>query len=153
MKSEVDRVLELFCVKPVGSGYIDVIVSPTKADTFLSALTQLGIATHAVTLWCEASETNKQRYGCPHGMGGPVHYGMWFSELCEKELFDVESKGVNIFDSKLDPFALAQECNSLTLAYVNNGIQDRPEYSPCLAPGFWLAVPDDWKSRTQSHVP
>ena len=152
VKGQVDRVLELFGAQPVGSGYIDIIVSPSKSEQFLAELTRLGIAAHTVTLWCEASEINKQRYGCPHGMGGPTRDGVWFSEMCEPDPFNAKDHGIDIDQSELDPFALAHECNSLTLAYVSTGIKDRPEYSPCLAPGFWLAVPKDWQSSVQADV-
>ena len=152
VKDEIDRALDLFGAQPVGSGYIDIIVSPSKAQQFLATLTRLGIAAHVVTLWCEASDINKQRYGCPHGMGGPVHNGVWFSEMCEPDPFNVEDHGIDMAQSELDPFALAQECNSQTLAFVSSGIKSRPEYSPCLAPGFWLAVPKDWQSSTPADV-
>ena len=152
VQKDLDRMLETFAVQPVGTGYIDIIVPLPKYEQFLAALTTLGIAAHAVTLWCTASETNKQIYGCPHGMGGPVHNGVWFSEICERDPFDVQDHGIGIEQSHLDPFALAQECNSLTLAFVSNGIKDRPEYSPCLAPGFWLAVPDSWQSSVPASV-
>jgi hypothetical protein len=152
VKGQVDDALELFGAHPVGSGYIDIIVTPSKSEQFLAALTRLGIATHRVTLWCEASETNKQLYGCPHGMGGPVHGGVWFSEMCEPDSFNAEDHGINIAQSELDPFALAHDCNSLSLAYVNTGIRDRPECSPCLVPAFWLAVPKDWHSGVRADV-
>jgi len=143
---DLDRVLERFDVRPVGWGYIDIIVVPSRAEQFLAELTRIGIATCIVTLWCEASEINKQRYGCPHGMGGPIRNGVWFSEMCERDPFRVEDLGVDISESQLDPFALARACNELALGFATTGIRDRPEYSPCLAPGFWLAVPEDWRS-------
>jgi hypothetical protein len=117
-----------------------------KVEQLLAELSGLGIAVHAVTLWCEATEGNKQRYGCPHGMGGPVHSGVWYSELCEPDPFDVERQGLNVSESDLEPLALASDCNSLVLGYCTTGILARPEYSPCLAPGFWLAVPEAWQS-------
>ena len=152
VQHEIDRVLDLFGVKPVGSGYIDIIVPPPKAEQFLAALDRLGVAAHMVTLWCEASELNKQRYGCPHGMGGPVHNGVWFSEMCEPDPFNVEDHGISTADSTLEPFALSKACNSLALAYASTGIKGRSEYSPCLAPGFWLAVPSGWQSSVQADV-
>ena len=149
VQMELDRTLEIFAVQPVGTGYIDIIVPLAKSEKFLATVTTLGIAATAVTLWCTASETNKKIYGCPHGMGGPVHGGVWFSEMCERDPFDVKDHGISIEQSQLDPFVLAQECNSLALAFVSAGIKDRPEYSPCLAPGFWLAVPKSWKSSVR----
>src|SRR6478672_9085536 len=77
LQDEIDNILRQFDVRPVGSGYIDVIAPLDKAQRLLDELSRLGIAVRVVTLWCEASEGNKQRYGCPHGMGGPVHGGIW----------------------------------------------------------------------------
>jgi len=147
LKDEIDNILRQFDVRPVGSGYIDVITPLDKAQRLLRELSSLGIAVRLVTLWCEVSESNKQRYGCPHGMGGPVHGGIWYTEMCEPDPFEVACYGIDISTSELDPFALAKSCNALALDYVNAGIVTRPEYSPCLTPGFWLAVPDTWKSR------
>jgi len=143
---ELDSVLYRFAVRPMGAGYADIIVPRSKADQFLADLTRLGVAAHMVTLWCEASDSNKQRYGCPHGMGGPVQHGVWFSEMCERDPFDVKDHGVNVAQSQMDPFELARECNSLIANYVSTGMKERAEYSPCLAPGLTLAVPDNWAS-------
>jgi hypothetical protein len=141
-----------FQVHPVGSGYIDIIVSSSEAERFLERLTKIGVAVDCITLWCEATDANKQRHGCPHGMGGPVHNGVWFSEMCERDPFDISDHGIEIADSQLDPRVLVEQCNSLALSYVTTGMKLRPEYSPCLAPGFWLAVPESWRSHDQQHI-
>lgn len=146
LQDELDNILRQLDVRPVGSGYIDVIAPLDKAQRLLDELSTFGIAVHLVTLWCAASESNKQRYGCPHGMGGPVHGGIWYSEMCDRDPFDVARHGIDISKAELDPFALAKSCNALALVYVNAGIATRPDYSPCLTPGLWLAVPDTWKS-------
>lgn len=145
LKGEVDRALARFEVKPVGTGYIDIIVVPQKAEAFLTHMTQLGIAASMVTLWCEASEANKAQFGCPHGMGGPIRDGIWFSEMGEGDLL-VSDVAVDVQTSLLDPFALAGECNDVCLRYTTEGIPALANYSPCMVPGFWLAVPKDWRS-------
>ena len=152
VKTQLDLALVEFGVFPVGHGYIDIIVPRTIADTFLASMSLLGVAIHRVSLWCEASERNKQRYGCPHGMGGPVHNGIWFSEMCEHDSFKVEDHGISIDQSQLDPITLAAQCNSLASDYVFSGMEARQDYSPCFAPGFWLSVPRDWRSDRTSRA-
>lgn len=147
LKAKLDAALKAHKVEPVGSGYIDIITPPEIAEAFLEDLAQLGIASHTVTMWCKASDENKRRYGCPHGFGGPVQNGVRFSEMCETNPFDVTDYGINMEESALPPHQLASECKAKILAYIQQGMRARPEWSPCLWPGIWLAIPDDWISE------
>jgi hypothetical protein len=146
VQRQLDAALVNFRVEPVGHGYIDIIVPRAKAEAFLEEMSRLGIASHCATMWCEATAENKEALGCPHGMGGPVNYGIWYSEMCETHPFDVEDRGFDIMKSRLEPFALARTCNAIVLSYIQEGMRKRLEWSPCLVPGIWLAVPDDWRS-------
>lgn len=147
MQAKLDAAVKAYQLEPVGSGYVDIITPPDTAGAFLEEMAQLGIAAHVVTMWCSASDDNKERFGCPHGMGGPVQRGVWFSEMCEMNPFDVGDHGISVKDSSLDPWQLASVCKSKVLGYIHEGMRDRPEWSPCLWPGIWLAVPDDWVSE------
>ena len=133
---------------PVGSGYIDVITRQEHHDQFISGLTAIGVAIHFITLWCDCTALNKSRYGCPHGYGGPIHATGYFSEVCERDSFDVEALGVDVWGMSDDPRSMISTCNGLATAYVAAGMKDRQDYSPCFLPGFWLAVPKDWNRQT-----
>jgi hypothetical protein len=133
---------------PVGWGFIDVITRHEQCDEVIARLTELGVAINIVTLWCDCTEENKSRYGCPHGYGGPMHAAGYFSEMCERDYFDVKDFGVDLSAEIVDRASIITTCNKLAAEYVATGIKQRVDYSPCLVPGFWLAVPKDWKRQT-----
>ena len=132
----------------VGNGFIDIITRLPMCDTFIDGVSRLGVAVTYITLWCDCTEQNKRLYGCPHGLGGPRYPGGFFSEMCERDSFDAAESGVDVRLQNTDPDAFVTACNALARDYVNVGIPLRPEFSPCLVPGFWLSVPDDWKRRS-----
>ena len=135
----LESLIECLEINGVGS-YIDLITRWEHVEAFLEGVSQLGVAIRAITLWCDYSPLNRERYGCPHGFGGPRNGEGFYSEMCEHEYFWLDETS---FDFSQDD-AVAR---SLTLAreYVYQGIPRRPDYSPCLLPGFWLWVPDDWE--------
>jgi hypothetical protein len=145
---QVETLMESCRTLPVGSGYIDVITRQEHHDQFISGLTAIGVAIHFITLWCDCTELNKSRYGCPHGYGGPIHATGYFSEVCERDSFDVEALGVDVWGPVDDQPSMISKCNGLATAYVTAGMKERRDYSPCFVPGFWLAVPKDWKRQT-----
>lgn len=136
---------------PVGWGFIDLITRKGRCDQLIAGLAALGVAIRGVTLWCDCTKESELRYGCPHGMGGPRHETGFFSEMCERDWFNIEDLGINASGRDVDPASLVSLCNNLAREYVWVGMTRRSDYSPCLVPGFWLLVPDDW--RRQSYKP
>lgn len=129
----------------VGSGFIDIITRRPACDAFIDGATRLGVAITCATLWCECTPENERRYGCPHGYGGPMYPGGFFAEMCERDPFDVAEAGVDMGLQDTDPDGFVAACNEFVREYVRVGISLRPEFSPCLVPGFWLSVPFDWR--------
>lgn len=96
--------------------------------------------------WCDCTPENQKRFGCPHGYGGPAHArGGYFSEMCEEDPFEISDPDLDPHTSMLEPYEVVRRCNAIVLEYCSAGMEARPEYSPCLCPGLWLAVPDDWR--------
>ena len=129
---------------PVGNGFIDLITPKERSEQLIAGVTELGVAIRGVTLWCDCTEENKIRYGCPHGYGGPRHGTGFFSEMCETDWFNVEDLGIDVSASDVDPESLVAICNDLARQYARVGMAQRSDYSPCLVPGFWLCVPAGW---------
>ena len=137
--------------RPVGWGFIDLITRREKCERLIAGVTELGLAINLVTLWCNCTEENKARFGCPHGYGDPRHATGFFSEMCERDYFDVSKLSVDVTGNDVDPASLVSLCNDLAWQYVSAGMLQRADYSPCLVPGFWLCLPDHW--RRQSCLP
>jgi len=128
-----------------GSGFIDIITRRQRCASFIEHLSGIGVAAHLVTLWCDCTPENQKRFGCPHGYGGPAHaLGGHFSEICETDPFEIGDPDLDPRTSMREPSEVVRRCNSIVLEYCIAGMEARPEYSPCLVPGLWLAVPDDW---------
>jgi len=130
----------------VGSGYRDIITRMSESDSFVNAISNLGVMINALTLWCDCTPENTARWGCPHGHGGPCYgKGCYFSEMCGELEF-----GVVEWDSLFDAFSTitgAIEAQRVRiLEYLHEGIEHYHRYSPCLVPAFWLAVPKEWRS-------
>jgi hypothetical protein len=80
----IENVLAKFMVQPVGDGYIDLIISTTKAVTFIQSVTDIPIAIEGMSWWCNMTEENTNKYKCPHGMGGPTNkFGEGFFSECD----------------------------------------------------------------------
>ena len=145
----LDAILRENDLRPVGTGFIDIITQTDRCPGFVTCVSDLGIAIEMVTLWCHCTDENRQRYGCPHGYGGPKCDGGYFSEMCERDSFEITMDAL----SSSAPGALKHEvhkCNEQAMNYVRDGMKRRSDYSPCFVPGFWLAVPDKWKNSWAS---
>lgn len=94
--TQLERLLTLYKVQPVGNGYIDCIVIKNNLDEFINEITALGILITDVSWWCYVNPTVKESTECPHGMGGPEsrYYDGWFSEL-QNDPFEVDEESVN----------------------------------------------------------
>ena len=122
MKKElIDKLIEKYKVQTVGTGYFDCIVSKDHAKDFIKELDEIGVKVVSVDWWCHCTSTNKEKYGCPHGLGGPksLYYSDWFSELTH-----YEKDG---FASNLD-----------VIDYIFHEAPKEKYYSPCLFPSLWL---------------
>jgi hypothetical protein len=141
-KEQVDNLLDRFETYVVGDGYIDIIVLRQHLESFIIELTAIDVAICNVSWWCNATDNNKKKFGCPHGMGGPETKHGWFSEIVQEE-DDLQ------IDHKRESIA---EINQRALKIIKSKTMDKP-YDPaltfettlCLTPGLWLQVPDNWK--------
>ena len=79
-KNDLDNLIKEYKVQPVGTGYIDCIVSFENVLNFINDLSYININIYGLTWWCHCKDQNS---GCPHGMGGPKseYYRGWFSEM------------------------------------------------------------------------
>src|SRR5450432_1232304 len=96
VQPRIEALMDACHSRPVGKGYIDVITRQKYCDRFIAGATAIGVAIELITLWCDCSELNQARYGCPHGYGGPMHPTGYFSETCESDSFDVEKIGIDV---------------------------------------------------------
>jgi hypothetical protein len=129
---------------PVGSGFIDIITPSPRINAFVAGLADLGIGIRMVTLWCNYTEDNRVRFGCPHGFGGPTHGLGYYSEICESDPYEATYGGSQ---SGNNPKVFVARLNDAARTYATEGMKVRADYSPCFVPGFWLDVPEDWKPR------
>ena len=130
-KTVLDELLVKYKVEPVGCGYIDCIILKENVENFVRELTALGIEITAVSWWCHCTDENKGKYGCPHGLGGPVsvYHDGWFSETCELYSTDFS--------------------NDKIMSYIFDEFPAHEHYLPCMVPALCLDVPDDWKNNSK----
>jgi hypothetical protein len=116
-------------VQIVGRGYAECIVKIENASAFINELSMININVKSVTWWCHCDSQNKEKYGCPHGGGGPMseYYDGYFSEM-----YHMSDKVVT--------------CNKEAINYILNEVINQKFYSPCIDPAFCLDVPDEWKN-------
>ena len=129
-KIRLDELLIKHKVQPVGSGYIDCIVKKENLADFLNDLDEIGIEVTGVGMWRHYTAENSEAHGCPHGGCAPqsrYHEG-YFSEM-------YHMKFKNEIDSSAD-----------VLNYVFEECLNDEFYSPCVQPGLWLNVPEDWRN-------
>ena len=150
--TEIEGLLEKFQTTPVGDGFIDIITPADNIEPFIESMTNLGVAINVVTLWCNCTPANEAKFGCPHGFGGPRHQSGYYSEMCERDPFDVEETFPDLIADDANSAELVAKYNAAIREYTETGMESRPEYSRCLVPGFWLVVPKDWK-RQSYRVP
>jgi hypothetical protein len=139
-----------------GTRYSDIIIPRDQFVEFINSLTNIGIAINSVGWWCNATDKNKTKYGCPHGYGGPMTKFGWFSEMChdfdeigeiENELFlslanDFKPETIKSINEKVIILIL----NKRTITF-SDGTFLTFENNPCLTPGLALYVPKDWTNE------
>lgn len=123
-KNELDLLLEIFHIEPVGKGYIDCICPIENAPAFISELTKHSIKVIGFTWWCHVTEGHE---AC--GLGGPVsrYEEGWYSEI--------EMGNVKEFSD-----------NDEIIKYLKYDWLKSPDYRPCFTPAFWLDVPKNWEN-------
>ena len=147
---QLNRLIEKYDVYAAGSGYIDLIVSREKYVDFIDDLTLTGLMVEAVSWWCHVTEQNKKRFGCPHGYGGPNTKNGWFTEMShdfddlESEILQmttniVEQNSIKLINDKVKSLI----ANKQTIK-DGNGNQLTFNKNPCLTPGIWIKVPNNW---------
>jgi hypothetical protein len=145
LQMAIESLVQKYMVQPAANGYIDLIVLRKNAPLLLDELEQLPVAVEAASWWCLAD--NLLSPNCPHGMGGPFNqFGCgWFSECVQYKDFDVSGFGISLYaDLSTKPHELARVCNRTLKSYLETTLPTEPFYSPCLQPGLWLHLPDEW---------
>lgn len=143
----IKEILKRCKAQPVAGGYIDLILPRFNAVKAIQALAKLPVAVVNLSWWCHVTPENKDKYGCPHGYGGPINrFGIGrFCECDHYPIFSVENHGVNIKEAMIDATRFASKCSELMCDYLENQLTKEEFFSECLSPGLWLCVPDDWK--------
>jgi hypothetical protein len=146
-QKKIELSLERNQSQPVGTGYIDIITDTGKIDNLITELTEIGIAINGVTWWCYCSEENKEKSGCPHGMGGPksIYKVGWYSEMgLDYECFNISQNVYDKFESSEVTFKEIKSLNESVRKYIYDFSQDEKSFN-CLTPALWLHVPREWK--------
>jgi hypothetical protein len=150
---ELDKLLAKYAVYSSETMYGDIIVPRDHYIKFINDLTNIGITINSVSWWCNATDENKIKYGCPHGYGGPMTKLGWFSEMCHEfdEISEIENELFRLLDSNFK-FEIIKSINEKTINFIQN--KQTTTYvdgsflifknNPCLTPGFDLYVPIDW---------
>jgi hypothetical protein len=147
---QLERILTLYKVQPVGNGYIDCIIMKNNLKQFIDEVSALGILISDVSWWCYVDPVDST--GCPHGMGGPRsdYYEGWFSEL-QNDLYEVDKEKIDSLINLFDKQSVIS-INMQTLEDIENILKVPFRYTPtdyiqenkCVMTGIWLLVPDDW---------
>ena len=154
---QLDKLIDKYAVYSSDTAYDDIIVPRNNISDFIDGLTKIGIAINSLDWWCNATEENKNKYGCPHGYGGPMTKAGWFSEMShdfdeicalEQDLFlsldtDFKVETVKAINDK----AIQHIQNKRTITYAD-GTFLTYQNNPCLTPGLDLYVPNDWKKKS-----
>ncbi len=143
----IKQLLDQYHVVPVGNGYIDLIVPITAAVPLIAQLALLPVAVEYVAWWCHCTPQSIARLGCPHGMGGPSdpRGPGWFSECVGYPGVEVADYGVMLEYDSAAPAEVARACHDVITDYLIHRFPVEPFYSPCLTPGLWLYVPENWQ--------
>jgi hypothetical protein len=153
----LDELIAKHAVYSSDTAYGDIIVPRDKFVEFINGLTNIGIVINSIDWWCHATDENKNKYGCPHGYGGPITKVGWFSEMShdfddisetERDLFlsldtDFKTEAVKNINDKSIELILNKRTITCT-----DGTFLTFQSNPCLTPGLDLYVPDDWKKKT-----
>jgi len=142
----LESLLETYRVQPVGNGFIDLILPRDTAVRLISDLERMSVAIERVTWWCHSTPESRLVLGCHHGLGGPRNRNGegWFSECVYYPDFYLPEHGVDLDAANVDPAELSERCGHLTRHYLQHVLSSEWFYRPCLHPGLWLYVPDDW---------
>ncbi len=152
LQPKLDELLVKYKGQPAGIGYWDIITPRDNYISFIDELTELEIAIESVSWWCHCSPENEKKYGCPHGMGGPLcnYFDGWYSEMPDYDKIIVDAK----FDSTvldINSNALFIIKNKKTREYhfpENRGVFSLDfKKDTCFTPGLCLFVPEDWKNK------
>lgn len=138
--------------------YGDIIVPRENVIEFIHCLTNIGITINSVNWWCNATDENKAKYGCPHGYGGPMTKFGWFSEMCNDfdEFSEIENELFLSLDNNFTPETI-KNINEKAIDFIQNkrtityadGTFLTFKNNPCLTPGLDLYVPDNWTRKTK----
>lgn len=148
---QLEKLIEKYEAYPVGTGYIDIIVLREKYSAFIDDLSKIGLMIEGVSWWCHATDDNKNSLGCPHGYGGPMTKFGWFSEMSH-DFDSFENEILISIADKLNQFSVEEINdkaknlieNKRTITYADGSYLTFKE-NPCLTPGLWIYVPDNWE--------
>jgi hypothetical protein len=145
----IDGLLRKYKVVPAGNGYLDLILNPREALALVDELARLPVAVRGMSWWCLCTPESKLKLGCPHGYGGPVNTfdAGWFSECGHYPDFLVDEHGLQLDEFFADPNVFVNQAQKLISGYIQDTLPIEPFFSPCLHPGLWLYVPDDWERK------
>lgn len=142
-KNYIDDLALKYKIQFVGSGYFELIIPSASVEKVISEFTQKGIVISILVWWCHCTEENEQKYGCPHGYGGPYsdYFSGWFSEMGIQafEISEELLQSVNEYpyEEKI------KEINGRVWHAISK-IHENEHYSPCLVPALGLYVPEHW---------
>jgi hypothetical protein len=155
-QEQLDNLIEKYAVYSNDTVYGDIIVPRDNFVEFINCLTNIGVVINSIDWWCNATDENKNKYGCPHGYGGPMTKVGWFSEMShdfddickiESDLFlslDTDFKTEVV--KKINDKSIGLIQNKRTNTYVD-GTFLTFKNNPCLTPGLDLYVPNDWEKK------
>ena len=145
----IEGLLEKYQVQPVGNGFVDLITEKEKSLNLIDEFSSLSVAVSSISWWCLCTDETKSKYGCPHGMGGPLNrYGEgMFSECVQYPIFDVSEVLSQIHKNSMTPEPFSIKCNEAVANYIIKIFPTESFYSPCLYPGLWLQVPENWRRK------
>lgn len=145
-QNEIEDLLEKYKSQPVGTGCIDIITANNLVDDLIKELTNINVVINGVTWWCHCSDTNKERLGCPHGMGSPISdfYNGWFSEMCHLEMYDIPENELQHLKFDENTPSEIKSINERIKNYIKD-FSNHKDYTECLTPALWLHVPNEWK--------
>ena len=153
-KQQLDELIAKYAVYSSDKAYGDIIIPRDSVDDFINGLTIIGVVIKNIDWWCNATDENKDKLGCPHGYGGPMTRVGWFSEMSrdfdeistiEQDLFlsldiDLKAETLKILNDK----TIELIKNKRTITYADGTFLTFQNNS-CLTPGLDLYVPNDWK--------
>jgi hypothetical protein len=148
-QSAIEGLLEKYQVQPVGNGFIDLIIEKEKSLNLIDELSGLSVAVGSLSWWCHSTDETKSKYGCPHGMGGSLNrYGEGiFSECVQHPIFEVPELTSQNNEKSITPQTFSKKCNEVVVKYIVKVLPTESFYSPCLYPGLWLLVPENWRRK------